>query len=130
MRRSSRLGVSVIAAKSPSRRPAWQAPSRRARPAPRRGSQVRRFEQGLFLLRTIRAEDRKRIDQPLAGGAVDAIPVRVEVARGEIILERGEKTRAIDLLLAAAGNEVVGEGRAVDLADPERRVAGDIAADG
>src|SRR5262245_48903832 len=77
----------------------------------------------------MRAEDRQRIDQALAGSTVDAIPVRVEVARGEIILERGEKTRAIDLLLAAAGDEVVGEGCAVDLADPERRVAGDIGAD-
>src|SRR5262249_15021715 len=88
--------------------------------------QILRLEQRLLLLRTIRTQDRQRVDQTLVARAVDAIPISTEIVGDQIVAQRGEQARPVDILFAKAGPEVAGKIPKANLASAERLVSYDI----
>src|SRR5204863_925722 len=61
------------------------------------------------------------IDQSLIGRILDTLPIRLELVGLEKIGQGAQQRFAVDLFLALAGNEIVGERLIVDAALPIQR---------
>ncbi len=75
------------------------------------GLEVRRLQQRLLLGGAVGRHHRQRVDQRLVGRALDALPVGLEIVGLEESGQRFEQRLAVDLVLALAGDEIVGERR-------------------
>src|ERR1700740_3520338 len=68
--------------------------------------QILGFKKRLLLFRAARAHHRQSIDERLIGGAVDTVPIDVQVVRLGEVTKRTQNAVAIDLILARVGAEI------------------------
>ena len=75
------------------------------------GLEVGRLQQRLLLGGAVGRHHRQRVDQRLVRRVLDALPIGLEVVGLEERRQRPQQALAIDLVLALAGDEIVGERR-------------------